>query len=237
MAAALLAWTAAYFPSAQSLAGASAYDLNIFLDEPHPFANAPAALPDAGTPLYGSQIRVPARFPQPSPGGAAAARPAAEPSLVDRLGLTAAAPAPAYSSDDPAFLTLAAGYYDFNDNEGAAEFRLEWHGRKLFWEVKPLAGVMMTSDAAFYGYGGILFDLYFGRRIVVSPSFAAGYYADGGGKDLGSAIEFRSALEVGWRFDDRSRLSAMVYHISNAGIDDNNPGTEVFSIGYSFPLY
>ena len=123
------------------------------------------------------------------------------------------------------------------DNEQAAEFRLEWRGRKIFWIFKPFVGAIGTSDAAIYGYGGFLTDFFFGRRIVVSPSIAAGLYEDGDGKDLGSIIEFRSGLEIGWRFDNRSRLSAMVYHISNASISDNNPGTEVFSIGYSFPLH
>ena len=156
---------------------------------------------------------------------------------MDRTPATASAPAEPELADDPSFITLGIGYYDFNDNEEAAEFRLEWRGKKLLWHIKPLLGIMATSDSAVYGYGGIALDIYFGRRVFITPSFAAGYYYDGDGKDLGSAAEFRSAIEIGWRFDNRSRLSAMVYHLSNAGIDDNNPGTEVFSIGYSFPLY
>ncbi len=96
---------------------------------------------------------------------------------------------------------------------------------------------MATTDAAIFGYGGFLTDFYFGRRIVVTPSVAVGLYEDGDGRDLGYIIEFRSGPEIGWRFDNRSRLSTMAYHISNADISDNNPGTEVFSIGYSFPLY
>jgi lipid A 3-O-deacylase len=140
------------------------------------------------------------------------------------------------NTGDPSFITVGGGWFDFNDDRQAAEFRLDWRGRKLLWIFKPLAGIMATTDQAIYGYAGFLTDFYFGRRIVLTPSFAAGLYEDGDGKDLGSVIEFRSGLELGWRFDNRSRLSAMVYHISNASIDDNNPGTEVFSVGYSFPL-
>ena len=136
-----------------------------------------------------------------------------------------------------AVLTFGAGYYDFNDNEEAAEFRLEWRGKPLWWKLKPLAGVMATSDSAFYGYGGIVFDFYLGDHVFISPSFAPGLYSGGDGKDLGSVIEFRSGIEVGWRFDNGSRLSAMVYHISNAHITSKNPGTEILSIGYSLPLY
>lgn len=220
-----------------AIAGASAYDLNIFLNQPHPFAGTPPALPEVGTPLYQSQIRAPARFPQSAPSSAAVMRSAAQPTFLDRTSV-AQAPTPARRrDDDPGFITLGAGFYDINDNEEAVEARLEWRGgTKYLWIFKPLLGVMGTSEKAVYGYAGFLTDFYFGRRIVLTPSFAAGYYFDGDGKDLGSAIEFRSGIEIGWRFDNRSRISALFYHLSNAGIDDNNPGTEVLSIGYSYPL-
>jgi hypothetical protein len=236
-AAATLVCVAAGLAPSPSLAGPTAYDIGMFLDQPHPFADAPTALPEVGAPLYESQIRIPARFPQPSPEGADIPRPAFEPSLMDRMGQTAAAPPETPRSDDPALLTLGVGYYDFNDNAEAAEFRLEWRGKPLWWKLRPLAGVMGTSDAAVYGYGGIAFDFYLGRRLLIAPSFAAGLYSEGDGKDLGAVIEFRSGLEIGWRFDSGARISAIVYHLSNAGIDDINPGTEVFSIGYSLPLY
>lgn len=139
-------------------------------------------------------------------------------------------------SDDPAFVTIGGGYTDIFDHDEAIEFRGEWRsGRRFLW-FKPFAGVTFTSDAAGYGYAGILTDFYFGRRIVITPSIAPGIYLHGGGKDLGSILEFRSGIEVGWRFDNRSRLSVMLYHISNAGIGDTNPGTEAVSLGYSIPL-
>ena len=95
---------------------------------------------------------------------------------------------------------------------------------------------MASSDAAFYGYAGVLVDFYMGRRVVLTPSFAAGLYEDGDGKDLGHAVEFRSSMELAYRFDDRSRLGVSFYHLSNAGLSNNNPGTEVLSLNYSIPL-
>ena len=155
--------------------------------------------------------------------------------LVAVLGWLAAAAPPALA-DDPPFLALGAGFYDINDNEDAAEFRFEYRAGTKYWVFKPFGGVMATTDAAFYGYGGVLVDVYFGRRFVLTPSFAAGLYAEGDGKDLGHAVEFRSALEASWRFDNRARLGLMFYHISNASLDDNNPGTEVLSITYAHPF-
>ncbi len=150
--------------------------------------------------------------------------------------LTVAAHGPAAAQDDPHFLTLSAGYYDINDDEDAAEFRAEFRARNKLWIFKPFGGLMGTSDKAFYGYAGLLVDVYFGRRIVVTPSLAAGLYEDGDGKDLGHIVEFRSSIELAYRFDNRSRLGLSFYHLSNAGLDDNNPGTEVLSLNYSIPL-
>ena len=69
----------------------------------------------------------------------------------------------------------------------------------------------------------VMLDVYLGRRFVVTPSFAAGLYAEGGGKDLGHVLEFRSQIEVAYRFEDRSRLGLSFSHISNASISSTTP--------------
>lgn len=139
-------------------------------------------------------------------------------------------------ADDPKFLALSAGYYDINDDHDAFEGRIEYRHDKKFWIFKPFAGVMATSDEAVHGYAGVLVDIYFGRRWVLTPSFAPGLYRDGDGKDLGGTIQFRSQLEFSYRFDNRSRLGISVNHISNASIYDSNPGTESVAITYAIPL-
>ena len=134
------------------------------------------------------------------------------------------------------FLTLAAGYFDINDNEDAAEFRLEWRGRRFFEKMSPLLGLMGSSDGAIYGYSGMAYDIFFNSNLFFTPSFSLGAYADGDGKNLGSTIEFRSAVELSYRFKDHSRIGVMFYHLSNAGIRDKNPGTEILSFGYTIPF-
>ena len=49
-------------------------------------------------------------------------------------------------------------------------------------------------------------------------------------------MEFRSQLEIAYRFDDRSRLGLAISHYSNASLGDTNPGTESAMIYYSVPL-
>lgn len=140
-------------------------------------------------------------------------------------------------ADDPDFLVIGGGWYDWNDDKDAFDFRLEYRSDfKALGFLKPWVGVEATTDQAVYGVGGVLVDLFFGRRWVFTPSFGAGAYADGNGKDLGHTIEFRSQLEFGYRFDDRSRVSLAVSHISNASLGDSNPGTEIATIYYHIPM-
>ena len=140
-------------------------------------------------------------------------------------------------ADDPDFLTLGAGWFDWNrQKDQGGEINLEYRSDRKYWIFKPLAGAMVTSSGSFYGYAGVGIDVFLGRRFVVTPSFAPGLYARGGGLDLGHTLEFRSQAEFAYRFDDRSRLGLAISHISNASIGDTNPGTEIFTLYYSVPI-
>jgi len=148
----------------------------------------------------------------------------------------AAAPAPDMRSDDPAFWSFTGGYFDVNKRKDVAgEGRIEYRSDYKFWGFKPFGGVMATTDRAVHGYAGIWMDLYFGRRWVLSPSFAPGYYYEGDGKHISDGIQFRSQIELAYRFDDRSRIGISINHISNAGINNPNPGVETLAISYSIP--
>ncbi len=142
----------------------------------------------------------------------------------------------ANAGDDPSFIAFHVGGYDVNDNETAGQLNIEYRSGWDEWYVKPFGGVMATTDAAIYGYAGFMLDIYFGRRIVFTPNVAVGLYSDGDGKDLGSVIEFRSGVELAYRFDSRARLGVAFHHISNASTEDINPGTETLTLVLSMPL-
>ena len=85
-------------------------------------------------------------------------------------GALAAAPARA---DDPDFVTVAGGWCDMNrQKQDSGEFRLEYRSDKKFFVFKPFGGAMATTDGASYYYAGILIDVFLGRRVVLTPSFA-----------------------------------------------------------------
>jgi lipid A 3-O-deacylase len=139
-------------------------------------------------------------------------------------------------ADDPAFLTVGAGAFDVGKSDTAFEGRVEYRAAQRFWIFKPFGGLMATSDNAAYAYGGVLIDMFFGRRWVATGSFAPGAFHHGDGKDLGHGLEFRSQLEIAYRFDDRSRLGFALSHMSNASIGRKNPGEESLTINYSIPF-
>ena len=134
-------------------------------------------------------------------------------------------------------VSLSAGWYDINDNEGAVDFRAEYRwDSPIIWVIKPWAGVEATSDGAMFGAAGILADIKIGSGFLITPSFGPGLYSDGGGKELGNVLEFRSQLEMGWEYANESRVGVSIGHISNASLGDKNPGTEILSFYYHMPV-
>ncbi len=152
--------------------------------------------------------------------------------------LLAAVPGTQARADDPAFFSMAAGGFDFNRRKDpGAEFRLEVRSAGKFFFLKPFAALAGTSTGSGFFGAGVLLDVYFGRRIVVTPSFAPHFYVGGNSKlDLDYPIQFRSQLEIAYRFDDRSRLGLALSHYSNSSLGDTNPGTESLMVYYSVPF-
>lgn len=142
---------------------------------------------------------------------------------------------PAFASD---YLTGYVGAYDVSqDDDSAFEVGVEYRYKDVYYGLRPLVGVMVTSDDAIYGYTGAQWDMFLTDSIVFSPNFVAGAYSAGDGKDLGYGIEFKSGIELAYQFDDLSRLGVAFNHISNASLGSDNPGTENLILTYSHPMH
>tara|TARA_Y100001960_G_scaffold324330_1_gene404511 strand:+ start:1473 stop:2015 length:543 start_codon:yes stop_codon:yes gene_type:complete len=156
--------------------------------------------------------------------------------MIAVFWLCASMYATAAQAGDPDLLSVSLGAFDTFDDKTAVEGRVEYRSDLSLWNFKPLSGLMITTDKTLYGYLGILIDLYFGQRVVITPSFAPGAWSRGDGKDLGHWIEFRSQLEFAYRLDDRSRIALSISHMSNAGLDSTNPGEESVMLTYAVPF-
>lgn len=144
---------------------------------------------------------------------------------------------------EPDAIAFGGGYYDIlrsvknkGDAQEAGLFNLEYHSNKKLWYFTPQFGAWATNKGSAYVYAGVRLDVFFGNRFVFTPSFSPGLYHEGKGKDLGFIVEFRSSAEFAYRFDDYSRLSLGIAHLSNASLGDKNPGVETLSLTYSIPL-
>lgn len=134
-------------------------------------------------------------------------------------------------------IAFGAGLFGvLDDDAGTLDLRFEYRWGWSLWVLKPWAGIEATTDGALFGIVGVLADFDLGSRWVFTPGAGFGPFDAGSGKDLGNPVQFRTQVEFARRFAGDDRFILALSHISNAGLGEINPGTEVFSIYYSIPL-
>ena len=133
-------------------------------------------------------------------------------------------------------VAIWSGCYDLFDQGRIAEAGVQWRAPRRLWVLRPFAGGMVNFEGSYNLHAGIAYDWRRGPW-TIRPSFAPGYYDPGGGKDLGHALEFRSGLELSRRLGPRVRVGLELYHLSNAGLADHNPGETslVLTVGLPVP--
>ena len=132
------------------------------------------------------------------------------------------------------------GTFDTIDKEGDDKsklYGLEHKNENLFRDTwvgrfSPTTGAFVTGKSSIYMYTGIEADYNLGP-INISPSFAPGYYEAGDGKNLGSALEFKSEIKIGVDLFKNTNLGYSYSHISNNDWGDINPGIDNQQISFS----
>ena len=146
----------------------------------------------------------------------------------------------AYSEDKKSLnteLNLFTGMFDFSDTKQAAGIiGLQHQNDDLFREsflgkLSPITGGFLTENSAFYIYTGAQAENELGS-FTITPSFAPGYYNSGNGKDLGSALEFKSEIQMSLNLSDSTEFGMSYNHISNASLGDKNPGANSYMINF-----
>ena len=134
-------------------------------------------------------------------------------------------------------LNVFAGMFDFSDTKQASgliglQHQNDTLFRKSFLgKLSPITGGFLTEKNAFYLYTGAQAEYDLGL-ITITPSFAPGYYNYGSGKDLGSALEFKSEVQVSFNLSDNTELGMSYNHISNASLGDKNPGANSYMFNF-----
>ena len=134
-------------------------------------------------------------------------------------------------------LNFFTGMFDFSDTKQAAGvFGVQHQNDDLFrnsflGKLSPITGGFLTENSAFYFYTGAQAEYDFGL-FTITPSFAPGYYNSGNGKDLGSALEFKSEIQMSLNLSDSTEFGMSYNHISNASLGDKNPGANSYMINF-----
>jgi len=134
--------------------------------------------------------------------------------------------------------SIFGGLYDYDDDNTTNLFGLNYHISNSEIElfniltINPVIGGLITLESASMFYGG--FETNIGLdKIYLNLSSSAGIYSNGDGKDLGSALQFKSEVNLFYNLSKESRLGIGSHHISNAGLDSVNPGTNNFYLIYN----
>ncbi len=137
-------------------------------------------------------------------------------------------------------LTFYTGTFDVIDKEGDDQsnlFGIEHKNPELFrntflGKFSPVTGGFVTGDSSVYLYTGIEGQYGIGP-IKILPSFTPGFYQKGDGKDLGSVLEFKSEIKIGFDIFENTKIGYSYSHISNNDWGDTNPGTDNQQISFS----
>ncbi len=139
---------------------------------------------------------------------------------------------------EPHKFNFYTGMFDFGDAVGKSSVLGVQHQNESLYRntflgtISPVTGFFMTGDNSTYLYTGIKADYKIGN-INLTPSFTPGLYGQGGGKDLGHILEFKSELQMSLDLPKNSEFGFSYNHISNADISENNPGADSYMFNFS----
>ena len=134
-------------------------------------------------------------------------------------------------------LTMSSGMLDYSDDQRRSAFLDatfvfgDKNGDGFIGKFTPITGAMITQENAVMVYSGFQGNFSIGN-FIISPSFSPGYYESGNGKDLGSYLEFKTQINLGWNFGNSSNAGLSYSHISNADVGLRNPGAN--NIAFTF---
>lgn len=108
---------------------------------------------------------------------------------------------------------------------------------KLEWfRLHPAVVALRSGRGSLLIGVGLVFNHDFTDRLRLTLGLIPSYYDRNEGPDLGRELEFLSFGEISWKLDYGHRVNLRLGHISNAGLAEINPGTELLTIGYAIPL-
>lgn len=140
------------------------------------------------------------------------------------------------ASGAPARLSFQAGGVEFQDRMIGQEIYLGYDLGRSYGPFQPTFGASITDTGDTWLGAGAKWtsdDVVTLGPLFVEASLMPGYFTADEGPDIGGNLQFRSALGVGFAFDDGSTVTVLYDHRSNADTQTLNPGLETLAIRYA----
>lgn len=112
----------------------------------------------------------------------------------------------------------------------------ELPGLEGYATVRPWISMDPTPDGRVQGMSGVLVDVPLGSSFVFTPSIGAGY-VNRSSVDATPTMEFRSQIELGYEFENKSRFTLGYSRITSTGgaVEARDPNN-VFGLYYRLPF-
>ena len=134
------------------------------------------------------------------------------------------------------YASLSVGDTVFQGESVAQEFYIRREVGHAYGPFQMAYGLSSTTDGELWaGIGHVHTMATPDQHWFLQTHSMVGLYEEGGGRDLGGPIEFRSGVEAGYQTDEGIRVSLGVDHRSNAGLYSDNPGLETVHLRLSIP--
>lgn len=143
------------------------------------------------------------------------------------------------AESSPRYLTVAVGHVGVLDDniDDPGVLKVEYRFRpRAKWLLAPSVGAARSGNGASFVFADIEKDFYPSKQWVITPSFGLGSFDDGEDVRLGHSLEFRSGIKFAYQFDNDWRFGIALFHLSNGGLGERNPGTEPVFLSLSIPL-
>lgn len=108
----------------------------------------------------------------------------------------------------------------------------------VLWDLHPAVGFSIAGNGS--GWAGVGAALTLGPEaegLFLRVTSMGGAYRQGNGRDLGGAIQFRNALDIGYRWNNGVEAGIGADHRSNAGLNTPNNGLNTLYVFASIPLH
>lgn len=146
-----------------------------------------------------------------------------------------------YEYEDYAMVNITAGQVGIMDNlDGpqryGVEFRFSSFAGPGGFRLNSAVGIAIAKNGANFIHTDLRHDFYLSPQWLLVPSLGVGQFNESSEIDLGSDLQFRSGIELARKFENKIRAGLALFHLSNGGISDQNPGTEVLVFHICFPV-